>query len=568
MLNIVIMNLDIFKLPDPSGKMFREKYLISNYPEEYDWILKYCDLNNIVDITFKEKVYLSLNLIDNVPLCKNPNCNNKVKFKNSTIGYLKYCSNKCISSDPNIKKEKEKKSLGKWGTKTPAESDLIKNKIIKTNRDKWGGNSPMSNDSIKEKSKKTLVSNWGVDNPSKSEDIIERRVKSFKDNIEQYKESYKKTSLEKWGVEHPWSNPIIHKKTIDFFYKSYKERIIENTIDGSEFIDFKLGDKTKLLFNCSDCKSEFEILTYQFYWRSNNNRKLCTNCYPISDTSSIAEKEILTFIKENYSGDIIENDRTKINPYEIDIYLPELNIGFEFNGVYWHSDKFKNKNYHLDKLNKAIDNNINLITIWEDEWNIKRDICQSFILNKLGKSKKIWARKCDIKLVSYLDSKLFLNNSHLQGDCKSSIRIGLYFNDVLVSLMTFSKLRLPIGGKSKDGVWELTRFCNKVGYSVVGGASKLLKYFINHKSPIEIQTYSDNMISDGGLYEKLGFKYSHTSKPGYWYSINGIRYHRFNFRKDKLVSEGADPNKFEHEIMEEMGYLRVWSCGNKKWIWS
>jgi hypothetical protein len=76
------------------------------------------------------------------------------------------------------------------------------------------------------------------------------------------------------------------------------------------------------------------------------------------------------------------------------------------------------------------------------------------------------------------------------------------------------------------------------------------------------------MISDGGLYEKLGFKYSHTSKPGYWYSINGIRYHRFNFRKDKLVSKGADPNKFEHEIMEEMGYLRVWSCGNKKWIWN
>ena len=317
--------------------------------------------------------------------------------------------------------------MEKWGTKTPAESKLIKNKIIKTNKDKWGGNSPMSNKLIKEKSKKTLISNWGVDNPSKSEDIIEKRVRSFKNNIEQYKESYKKTSLEKWGVEHPWSNPDIHKKTIDFFYKSYKDRIIENIKDKSKFLDFKLGDKTKLLFKCVDCENDCEILTYQFYWRSNNNRKLCTKCYPISDTSSIAEKEILKFIKENYSGTIIENDRSSINPYEIDIYLPQINLGFEFNGVYWHSDKFKNKNYHLDKLNKATNNNINLITIWEDDWNIKRDICQSFILNKLGKSKKIWARKCQIKEVSYLDSKTFLNMSHLQGDCKSSIRIGLYF---------------------------------------------------------------------------------------------------------------------------------------------
>jgi hypothetical protein len=376
-----------------------------------------------------------------------------------------------------------------------------------------------------------------------------------------------RTSLERYGVEHPWSTPHIHNKTIEFFYKSYKDRIIKNIKDNSQFIDFKFGDKTNLLFKCNDCKNDFEILTYQFYWRSNNNRKLCTNCYPISDTSSIAEKEILNFIKDNYDGIIIENDNNVIKPYEIDILLPELNIGFEFNGVYWHSEKFKNKNYHLNKLNRSNIVDVSLITIWEDEWNIKRDICESFILNKLGKSNKIWARNCKISLVNYSDSKRFLDENHLQGDCKSSVRIGLYYKDELISLMTFSKLRLPVGGKSKEDVWELTRFCNKCKYSGGGGASKLLKYFINLKDPKEIQTYSDNMISSGKLYEKLGFYYSHTSNPGYWYSINGIRYHRFNFRKSKLVEQGADPDKFEHEIMEEMGYLRVWSAGNKKWIW-
>lgn len=560
------MNLDIFRLPDPSGRMSKESYLFKNHKEEYDYILEYCITYNMIDIPFKEKLYLTLNNLHQVPICKNSSCLNSVKFKNSTVGYLSYCSNKCISSDPDIKKIKEKKSLEKWGTKTPAESTMIREKIINTNRKKWGGNSPMSSKEVMIKSKKTLENNWGVDNPSKSRELLDRRVESFKNNIDKYKESYRKTSLERWGVEHPWSNPHIHKKTIDFFYRSYKERILENIKDNSQFIDFKLGDKTKLLFNCNECKNIFEILTYQFYWRSNNNRRLCTKCYPISDTSSIAEKEILNFIKDNYDGVVIENDKTKLEPYEIDIYLPKINIGFEFNGVYWHSEKFKNKNYHLDKLSKANSIGLSLLTIWEDEWNIKRNICESFILNKLGKSNKIWARNCKLHLVNYIDSKRFLDENHLQGDCKSSVRIGLYHNDELISIMTFSKLRLPVGGKSKEDVWELTRFCSKCKYNVVGGASKLLKYFINLKGPKEIQTYSDNMISSGELYKKLGFDYSHTSNPGYWYSINGIRYHRFNFRKSKLVERGADPNKFEHEIMEEMGYLRVWSAGNKKWI--
>lgn len=561
------MNLDIFNKPDPSGKMSRSSYLMKNHQEEYDYIIRYCNKNNIFDVTFKEKVYLSINNIKKIPICKNTNCNKNVKFKNSTIGYFKYCSNKCVSSDPKIKEIKEKKSLKKWGTKSPSQSKKIKNKIIKTNKKKYGGNSPMCCEKILKKSKRKLKENWGVDNPSKSKEILKKRIKSFKNNIDQYKKSYQKTSLKRYGTKHPWSNKEIHQKTINFFYKSYKERIINSIKDNSKFIEFKLGDKTKLLFNCPRCNEDFEILTHQFYWRSNNDRKLCTKCYPISDTSSIAEKEILNFIKDNYNGIILENYKDIINPYEIDIYLPKLKMGFEFNGVYWHSEKFKSKDYHLNKLNLSKQNNIYLITIWEDEWNIKQKICKSFILNKLKESKKIGARKCKVKKINYMDSKEFLENNHLQGDCKSSIRIGLFHKDKIVSLMTFSKLRLPVGGKSKEGIWELNRFCNKVGYSITGGASKLLSYFIKNNKTKEIQTYSDNMISNGELYKKLGFKYKHTSKPGYWYSINGIRYHRFNFRKDKLVEKGADPKKFEHEIMEEMGYLRVWSAGNKKWIY-
>lgn len=166
------LNYEDFKKEDPSGKMSKESYIIKNFPDHYESIKDFSDKNELSEIPFKERVFLFLNNIHSVPNCNNLNCNNKVKFRNSTIGYLKYCSNKCISSDPEIKKLKENKSFEKFGTKAPAQSQLVKNKMIKTNNEKWGANSPMCSEEIQEKSKQTLQKNWGVDNPNKSEESI------------------------------------------------------------------------------------------------------------------------------------------------------------------------------------------------------------------------------------------------------------------------------------------------------------------------------------------------------------------------------------------------------------
>jgi hypothetical protein len=566
------MGLEIFNLPDSSGCMYKESFLLKNYRDEYDYIINYSEVNNLLDISFKEKVYLSIKNIKKVPTCKNENCLNRVAFKNSTIGYLSYCSKKCISSDPNVIKKKEESSLKKFGTKSPSQSKLIKDKIIMTNNDKYGGNSPMSSKFIQEKSKQTLIKNYGVTNPSESIELLNKRIESFK--LSDYKETYRKTSLERYGVDHPWSNKDIHSKTIDFFYASYRSRI-ESKIDNTKFkfSGFQRGISTSLLFHCSECDKNFDILTYQFYYRINSGVSICTNCFPISENASISQIELFNFIKKNYNGEILVDCKNTISPYEIDIYLPELKLGFEFNGVWWHSDKFKKENYHLKKYEISNLSGVQLITIWEDDWVTNREICESFVLNKLGKThNRIYARNCEIKEISYNDSKNFLDNNHLQGDCKSSIRIGLFYDSELVSLITFSKLRLPLQrqekNRKKDRHYELTRFCNKINSNVIGGASKLIKYFISKYIPIQIETYSDNLISNGNLYEVLGFKHSHTSKPGYWYVIGGIREHRFNWRKQKLVKMGYDINKTEEEIMSELGYYRIYNAGNKKWIWT
>jgi hypothetical protein len=559
------MNLEIFTKFDPSGSMFKEKFIFKNYSEEWNYINEFCTKHNLTNLPFKEKVYCCVNSISIKPMCKNPNCYNTPSFVNSTIGYRDYCSKKCISSDPNIKKLKEEKSIQNFGTKFPAQSKLIKDKIIQTNNLVYGGNSPMSNNKIKEKSKQKLIDSWGVDNPSKSKILLEKRIESFKKS--NYKENFKKKSLEKYGVEHPWMNQEIHKKTIDSFYQRYKDRIISK-IDGLniQFIDFNHKSNT-LGFYCNNCKRNFEIISYQFYYRTDSNQnQICTNCFPISENSSLMQIDLLKFVQENYKNEILTNEKSIIKPYEIDIFLPEIKLGFEFNGLWWHSENFKDKTYHKKKFEMAKKSGIQIITIWEDDWVIKKDICKSFILNKLGlNNNKIYARKCIIKEVSYLEGSLFLDDNHLQGNCKSSFRVGLYYEDKLVSLMTFGKLRLPLSSKSTANDWELLRFVNLKNTTCIGSASRLLKYFISKIKPNKVISYSDNLISKGELYEKIGFNYIHTSEPGYWYVINKQRQHRFNWRKSKLVKLGYDKDKTEWEIMNEMGYYRIFNAGNKKW---
>ena len=192
------------------------------------------------------------------------------------------------------------------------------------------------------------------------------------------------------------------------------------------------------------------------------------------------------------------------------------------------------------------------------------------ILNKLGKTpNKIFARKTEIKEIN--DNKIirdFLNKNHIQGFIGSKIKLGLFYNDELVSLMTFGELRKSLGQSDKKGSYELLRFCNKLNTSVVGGASKLFKYFINNFEFNEITSYADRSISNGNLYVSLGFNFEKYTSPNYYYIIDGVRKHRFGFRKDKLVKEGFDLTKTEIQIMSERKINRIYNSGNIKFIYT
>lgn len=115
----------------------------------------------------------------------------------------------------------------------------------------------------------------------------------------------------------------------------------------------------------------------------NDIEKYSSEKHNIKATSKV-EKEVTRYVKEIYHDEIIENDKTLIKNnnakfLEIDIFLPKLNLGIEFNGVHWHSTFFKNMNYHKDKVEICRNKNIKLIHIYEDLWKLKKDYIKNII---------------------------------------------------------------------------------------------------------------------------------------------------------------------------------------------
>ena len=304
-----------------------------------------------------------------------------------------------------------------------------------------------------------------------------------------------------------------------------------------------------------------------FLQRANDhlNGHGCPHC---GNNISTMENEICEYLEE--IGVAYErNNRTILDGSEIDILVQEKSFGIECDGLKWHSEEFKSNDYHLTKTNECAKKGIRLFHIYEDEWLSKKDIIKDKIASALGKiNNKIYARNCTIGIPSEEEKRKFINKTHIQGDIPCSVKIGLYYQNELVAVMTFGKLRLPLGHKNtSENKYELLRYTTKLNTSVIGGATKIFKYFLDNYEAEEIISYCDLRFSVGNLYEKLGFIADHTSRPNYYYVIGNNRKNRFRFRKSELVKNGYDSEKSEHEIMLERKIYRIYDCGNLVFKW-
>ena len=340
--------------------------------------------------------------------------------------------------------------------------------------------------------------------------------------------------------------------TSDEFIAKSKSVFGDDVFDYSKVVH--VNNKTPLTLICKKCGCEFNT-------RGDNhlNGHGCPNCpKPISQW----EREVNEFI-QSLGVETITSDRKVLEGKEIDIFIPSLNIGIECDGLRWHNELFRSKTYHLEKTMEALRHHIHLLHIFEDEWIYKQNIIKSIIKRKLNMvDNVIYARKCEIREVSSKDTRTFLNDNHIQGYVRSKFNYGLFHNDELVALMTFGSLRKNLGSVSKDGCYELLRYANKMNCTVIGGASRLFKHFLKSHDVVSIKSYCDIRLFSGEMYEKLGFKLTHTSQPNYFYVINRTRENRFKYRKDVLVSQGFDKNKSDKVLLNFITFFVIISNVN------
>ncbi len=285
----------------------------------------------------------------------------------------------------------------------------------------------------------------------------------------------------------------------------------------------------------------------------------CQKC--AANGLSKGEDELASYI-ESLGEKVIRSDRSIINPQELDIVLPDHKLAFEYNGLYWHSEaNGKDRYYHKEKTDACTNAGYRLIHIFEDDWEKNKDKIKLFIKHLVGKndSKRIYARKCTVKLIDNKVGRIFLDKHHIQGSGKGSIYFGLYDECKLVSVTAFTKGKSNT--KNKD-MYELSRHATKG--IVIGALGKAVKHF-QRLYNTAIYTFCDLSYFDGKSYEAAGFNKVGEIVPDYKYVVGSERQHKFLWRvkniKEKLGLEGGT----EKEMMEEAGLPRIWDCGKVRY---
>ena len=284
----------------------------------------------------------------------------------------------------------------------------------------------------------------------------------------------------------------------------------------------------------------------------------CPKCHD-ENQGSHGEKELRDWL--SLHAFVCPNDRNIIKPYELDMWLPDVLVGVEYHGLYWHCERLKGKNFHRAKLAAANNAGISLLQFFEDEWARKPDIIKSMLLAKIGKSpNRLFARRCSVVSMSYSEGRNFFRENHLQGADSSSAYLGLSYDGSIVACASFTISRTAA---------KLQRFACLLYHSIPGAFSKLFSAFLKAYNNVNrVETYANLRYSNGGVYKACGFIELGMSPPGYFYSKMGtspVRESRQKYQVHKLKKLGYSGT--EREITMRMGLSRVYDAGHMRLLW-
>lgn len=286
--------------------------------------------------------------------------------------------------------------------------------------------------------------------------------------------------------------------------------------------------------------------------------KRCTDARYISK----AEQEIADWLV-SLGCDVKQGDKTVLKGLELDILVRDKNVAIEYNGIYWHSDaNIKDKHYHRKKWLDAKNAGIQLIQVWEDEWLAKPDVVKSMIAHKLGLNvgERVFARKTSVVAMDTVVAKAFFDEHHIQGYASGSYYYGLAGED--------GNIVSAIALKRQSGnCLNIVRYASAV--TVVGGFTKLLRHVERNVAVDRFITFSDNCVSDGGLYANNGFVVDKELPVDYRYVVGLTRAHKFGYRLKKFRDDPLlkwQDGLPESQLAKLNGLARIWDAGKTRWV--
>lgn len=490
--------------------------------------------------SFKEKLYMLLFDIKEQPKC--PICGKPTPLRNFQIGFQQTCSKECQAAFFKSNKEAHQKisdtrksqKSGKRQWLYDYDYDFDGNYTIFKDYCEHGDTSVYTSllDKIRNTGEATMCMECNYNIYQEYEPSEEETEQFINEFPEFYKKHHNAVNWDFWMRYYPKKLKIL----VNYFEKHIRKF---NGKDDLPEVYYTALHKMTELPKCPICGAP--ITTFH---KSTHCYAIHCNKHLYEINSSVGELELKTFIES--LGFHTEINRDILNGQEIDCYIPELKIGFEYNGCYFHSLECKAKDYHYKKKEAAAAAGIDLYFIWEDNWQNQKAVIQSLIKSKLNcTSRRIYARKCEIREIGYAEAKDFLTENHLHGYCVATYKLGLFYENELVAVMTLGKSRF-----NKDEM-EIIRFANKLDTTVIGGASKLFRYFqrkyLDNRRCI---SFAHNDISNGNMYEQLGFVKESVSESWSWL-YKGIRYNRLNKVKDsgepllKCYSSGVTKYVFQ-----------------------
>lgn len=466
-----------------------------------------------------------------------------------------------VAQVPEVQQKTRHTNLERYGANTPFESEEIQAKIKHTNLERYGVEFPFQSSEIRSKSHAALCDRYGNDY------MFIARKKFLDQNANKnpfvvYQEKIQASLLKNYQVLYPMQNTNIALRAKNTLVKNHGvKNPAQLHIDPAVYEILEDSAKFKELCETYSFKELCEVLgvSESIVWARHDRYDL--GCYTKSVRSQY-EEEITDWLV-NLGVEFRRN--VKVVDKTVDFLITDT-IAIEFNGLYTHSENSHygkllkiDRNYHYNKFKNCEQQGIQLFTVFEDEWNTRKNIIKNRIKVAINQgSRGAPARKLTVAEISSNVASEFLDLYHLQGAVNSSVHLGAYDDNNLVSVMSFIQ--------RSQGNWELNRFSSD--YSMHNGLfSKMLKYFERKFAPTKVYSFSDNRWSTGNVYNKNGFELEKQLRPDYTVTNYQTREHKFKWRKSRIAARfGIDTsNKTEVVLIRELKWDRIWDCGKRRW---